>query len=176
MLDDRKLSGRLDYEDGTWVVTVLDGEAVVVRAEVGCGLPRTAAEAELEGLVRWHSGPRRRRGESFQRWFARHTEWELAAFGCRTKRPWEGARPDALVYFLRDDTGPIKIGTTGQLGARVTQLRRRFSASLRLVLTVPGSFQEERALHKRFAHLALGHEWFAPAAELLAFIEEAKQR
>lgn len=77
------------------------------------------------------------------------------------------------VYFLQADCPSrlIKIGTTLTLVRRLQVLQRYSPVRLRLIGACRGGRVRERVLHERFAHLRRHAEWFAPGADLLAFIE-----
>lgn len=93
---------------------------------------------------------------------------------------WGGLTPDSLklakrvpegcvVYFATSDGETIKIGTTTRLAQRMKD-----QGLTAVLATEPGSFQVERSLHIRFAHLRVGgprSEWFRAAPELLAYID-----
>lgn len=80
---------------------------------------------------------------------------------------------DGIVYFIRSGSdGPIKIGFTRNLGARLHQLQTGHPVGLRVVHAVPGDVLLERALHERFAAHRLEGEWFHPHREILGFIRE----
>jgi hypothetical protein len=78
-----------------------------------------------------------------------------------------------MIYFLQPvDGGPVKIGTTENLDARVKQLEAHYGCPLALLGTMPGGREEERSVHERFGHLRFGRtEQFQPAADLMAFID-----
>jgi predicted transcriptional regulator len=78
-----------------------------------------------------------------------------------------------VVYFIQGTRGgPIKIGTSSQVGARLYALSVSQKKKLRVLRTIPGSYPAERALHEKFAHAhtGKGREWFKPVPELLEFI------
>jgi hypothetical protein len=77
-----------------------------------------------------------------------------------------------VIYFLQSlDGGPVKIGTTDNLELRRKQLEARYGQSLALLATLPGGVDEEKVLHRRFAHIRFGAtEQFIPTAELYEFI------
>jgi hypothetical protein len=77
-----------------------------------------------------------------------------------------------MIYFLQPtDGGPIKIGFSDNVDARVRQLEWHYGRPLALLGTMEGGREEETEIHSRFAHLRLGRtEQFRPASELLAFI------
>ncbi len=79
------------------------------------------------------------------------------------------------VYFAQADgkAGLIKIGFSSRPKHRVRQLLTG-SAQVVLLCAVPGSKDDERALHKRFASARVHGEWFNPVPELLELITQAK--
>lgn len=77
-----------------------------------------------------------------------------------------------VVYFLRTDDDLIKIGHTTNLARRKGAFGPGWE---RVLAVVPGSRDDEAALHARFAeHLARGREYFRPAPDLLAHINELR--
>src|SRR5688572_8051533 len=60
--------------------------------------------------------------------------------------------------------GFLKIGVTGDPPRRAREL------GLVLLLVLPGGRQEEAAMHRRFRRSRIGHEWYLPTPELLAFV------
>ncbi len=77
-----------------------------------------------------------------------------------------------MIYATQATTGgPVKIGYSDNVPARIRQLERHYDRRLLLLATLPGSEVEERAIHDRFAHLRLGYtEQFRPAADLMVFL------
>jgi hypothetical protein len=77
-----------------------------------------------------------------------------------------------MLYFIQTVSGgPIKIGHSEDVDARIKQLESHYDQPLALLATMPGGEKEERALHQRFSPWRLGRtEQFQPVAELLAFI------
>jgi T5orf172 domain len=74
-----------------------------------------------------------------------------------------------VVYFIKS-ADLIKIGYTGDLTERVRTLQVNNPTIVEVLKTIPGGYQEERQLHKQFAHLNKTGEWFYAAQELLDFI------
>jgi hypothetical protein len=69
------------------------------------------------------------------------------------------------------DGGPLKIGCSANVPARLKQLEATYGQPLALLATLPGGRDEERAIHERFAAHRLGKtEQFRPVAEIMAFI------
>lgn len=82
------------------------------------------------------------------------------------------------IYFIQaGDGGGIKIGTSIDVDGRVAEIQSCCPLELRILHVMPGVLQDEFALHKQFASCRIrpNHEWFHPAPELLAFIDEMKR-
>jgi hypothetical protein len=83
---------------------------------------------------------------------------------------------DGYTYFIQvGDDGPIKIGQTSSPEARIRAIDA-FNPSKLNVLLVIKCRGHERALHVRFAQHRLKGEWFAPAPEILAVIDELRSQ
>lgn len=113
------------------------------------------------------------RGRGFDEDRAR--QWARAAsYLARHRRKaaaLETVPPGERVYFVQHgDGGPIKIGWTADLPARLTDLQIASPVALRVLGTVAGGESVERALHGRFHHLRVRGEWFRPDPELLDFV------
>lgn len=65
-----------------------------------------------------------------------------------------------FVYFVRDESGAIKIGTTTKLRERVASLQTSSSQALELVGFIQGDKALEQKLHARFASFRVRREWF----------------
>lgn len=82
------------------------------------------------------------------------------------------------IYFVRraDGTGPIKIGCSANIEARVRQLSSDYRAKFRVLATIPGDFTDERNLHLKLAkhRVDMGSkkpgssEWFNPSSAVLS--------
>lgn len=94
------------------------------------------------------------------------------------------------IYFLRraDGTGPIKIGCSAYPSARFYQLEMDLRVKFTALAVAPGDFATEGNLHRKFAahrqamdlcpnrpHVGGPTEWFSPAPELLAYIDEVSR-
>lgn len=77
---------------------------------------------------------------------------------------------DGVVYFVRF-RDRIKIGHTTNLRQRL----RAFPVD-EVLLTIPGSVEDEARCHAAFAHLRVQGEWFTEGPELLAFIRSLSDR
>ncbi len=72
------------------------------------------------------------------------------------------------VYFVQSVIGgPIKIGFAINVAKRISALRTGCPFELRLLCSIPGGRREEHALHRAFASLHAGGEWFRPEGILL---------
>ncbi len=77
----------------------------------------------------------------------------------------------SFVYFLQAVIGgPIKIGSSVNVEARVVAMQTGCPFELRVLATMPGGLLEERAMHSRFCALRGAGEWFRPGPELIEVI------
>lgn len=86
-----------------------------------------------------------------------------------------GIEPEAretAIYFIRaaDGTGPIKIGHAEDTAKRLIQLQNGRADPLSLLVAVPGTTDDEKALHSAFAEVRIKGEWFAASTQLLGLI------
>lgn len=81
--------------------------------------------------------------------------------------------PRSRVYFARcrGMVGPIKIGCTTNPETRVQALSTWAPFPVEVVVTIPGGFDLEGRIHRRFAHLHSHREWFRADDELLGVID-----
>lgn len=75
------------------------------------------------------------------------------------------------VYFLTDGEA-IKIGYSGAPNLRLRDLQGAHHRELRLLAWITGTVENERAIHRQFAHLNVRGEWFRPEPDLVAFVKE----
>jgi DNA-binding XRE family transcriptional regulator len=79
------------------------------------------------------------------------------------------------VYFVQvGDAGPVKIGTTADVRARVQFLQCGSPEPLRLLGVVDGDLFEERRLHRLLAAYRLRGEWFRPEPAVLDAAEAGR--
>lgn len=84
------------------------------------------------------------------------------------REPRDGA---GKVYFVRAGTlGPIKIGFASDVRKRLRALQTASAQQLRIIGTIDGQLRDEAAMHKQWAHLRMGGEWFRAEDELLDFV------
>lgn len=80
-------------------------------------------------------------------------------------------RTDAgYIYFLRF-SDRIKIGFS-----KDPEQRRKIIPHDEVLLVVVGTMREERQCHAAFDHLRVGGEWFRAEPDLLAFIDDLRER
>ncbi|MBV8610914.1 MAG: GIY-YIG nuclease family protein [Singulisphaera sp.] len=81
-----------------------------------------------------------------------------------------GRGVDDVVYIARSRaTGLVKIGFSRDPARRLDELALRHGP-LDLLLCLAGDRADEKALHRRFAGHAVGHEWFRVSRELESFV------
>jgi T5orf172 domain len=97
---------------------------------------------------------------------------ELQAQRALEARPPQRSRGTGTIYALGNNNGQVKIGWTGRpLGERVRDLSLASGVHLEVLGTIPGTQDDEAAIHQRFA-AARGHgEWFKRTPEINAWIE-----
>lgn len=81
------------------------------------------------------------------------------------------------IYFIRCNNadGFIKIGFATNTGLRLSALGVGAPYPLELLAVMPGSREDEAALHERFSSDHVRGEWFQPTATLLEIIARAKK-
>ena len=84
----------------------------------------------------------------------------------------EGAvSAETAVYFVQSTHGgPIKIGFSNNVTARLRDLQHGSPLPLVVLATTPGARTEEAALHDRYRYSRMHGEWFAPSDDLLDHI------
>jgi hypothetical protein len=75
-----------------------------------------------------------------------------------------------LVYYARQPSGLIKIGTSTKVRSRVRQIERDEGCSLVILATEPGGRRMESQRHGEFKDYRVKGEWFKPGARLLRWI------
>lgn len=81
----------------------------------------------------------------------------------RKSRQKRARRGQDLYLIQMDVTGDIKIGRSGDVEARLTELQTGCPHKLRIIICVPGEGHIERQLHQKLAHHRLRNgkgEWF----------------
>ena len=76
-----------------------------------------------------------------------------------------------MIYFLQGVLGgPIKIGVTNNIAARIEALSTASPWQLQPLLLAHGDEALERKLHRRFADERMHREWFRPSKRIADFI------
>lgn len=84
-------------------------------------------------------------------------------------------RSDCVYFILAEGANRVKIGIATDLCNRFHHISTASPFPVTLLLSIRGSYKEERALHEKFAHLRVHCEWFLYTDELKAFIENLKR-
>jgi hypothetical protein len=74
------------------------------------------------------------------------------------------------VYFIRSEAGFIKVGKAVDVESRLAELQGGSPHTLTVLAVEPGGRALESALHKKFAGLRVGGEWFRDDLEIRAYI------
>jgi len=75
------------------------------------------------------------------------------------------------VYFVQAGIdGPIKIGWSQDVSRRISELQTANAMRLRLLGTVPGTLEDEAAMHARFARFRIEAEWFQNVPEIHEYL------
>jgi hypothetical protein len=81
------------------------------------------------------------------------------------------------VYFVRrGEDGPVKIGISSNVAARVKQLQGSAAERLCVLAEAPGTEEDEARLHARFGVYRLTGEWFASHADILTYAAQVAER
>lgn len=76
-----------------------------------------------------------------------------------------------MIYFLQAPNGEIKIGYTHNIVQRQRAIESKMHIKCSLLAVRDGGRDEERAAHQMFAAHRLHGEWFSPASDVLAFVD-----
>lgn len=156
----------LVYDAEGLELCVLDKECCVdylKSGEFSCILLRDISSAILEDLVE---------KEGFSKYDVEGLEEQLKLWGIIPLNNDKGT-----IYFIKsDETKEIKIGyTSGEVEKRLKSLQTGHPYKLQVLATMPGSRDDEKNLHERFASSRLSGEWFKPYPDLLVFIATVKE-
>lgn len=87
------------------------------------------------------------------------------------------AQMGSVVYAVWTLDKLVKIGRSDNLAERLRRYRISGPDMHRLLLVIPGSLREERAAQAPFReHLERGLEFFRPAPEVVAWVNEVRSR
>ncbi len=77
-----------------------------------------------------------------------------------------------MIYFVQcGKNGPVKIGCTGNVEDRITQMQTSCPYELKLLWKINGGKEDEAELHEQWKHERIRGEWFRPSRQLLEYIE-----
>jgi len=86
-------------------------------------------------------------------------------------------RYPGFVYSIQGESGgPIKIGYTQDIKARLSSIQTGHPDILVLLACFPGNTKDERKLHEKFDAFRLRGEWFKPSEFILKQIEEIREK
>jgi hypothetical protein len=74
------------------------------------------------------------------------------------------------VYFA-SNASRIKVGIARNVQARLRAIGRHLPEPIELLGSVPGSFELERAIHRRLGEHRINHEWFRDCLSVRALIK-----
>ena len=84
-------------------------------------------------------------------------------------------RHPGFIYFIQGESGgPIKIGYTQDLRARLNSLQTGHPDVLILLGAFPGNTGDERNLHEEYSDYRIRGEWFRPTEKILEKIKSLK--
>lgn len=84
-------------------------------------------------------------------------------------------RRDKELYFIRSESGPIKIGISADAESRLETIQSMSPVKLTLVAKKQACFLDECQIHKMFEKQRLHGEWFDSSEELEDFIKSLNQ-
>lgn len=80
-----------------------------------------------------------------------------------------------IIYFIQANLGPIKIGVTGNLKARIASMNIDNHCDLTVLASVAGDQPTEQMIHRAlFRHKSKG-EWFKPHAPVFEMVLAARE-
>lgn len=79
----------------------------------------------------------------------------------------------SLMYAVRFPDGTIKIGHTGQIARRLTNLIKDGGGMPDVLAIKPGTMEDEAAVHEHLKpHRRHGNEWYHPHPDVLALVNQ----
>ena len=78
-----------------------------------------------------------------------------------------------MIYFIQcGENGPIKIGQTGDVEKRISQLQTGCPYELKLLWTYHGNSWKEEEVHEALEAENIRGEWFHPSSNVFDFMKE----
>jgi hypothetical protein len=102
----------------------------------------------------------------------RESATRRAAIPAATPPPPEPRKRTYIYFAQRGESGPIKIGVSGNVKSRVSALQTNVAEPVRLLASMVGTRTMEAEIHSQFHAHRLRGEWFRPVPELLAYVAE----
>ncbi len=94
-----------------------------------------------------------------------------------TRAGLDPSQRETVIYFVQSEHGgPVKIGRADDLAKRLVTLQTARPDKLVVIAAAPGSVQQERDIHQRFAAAREKGEWFSPTPQLLALARDVASR
>lgn len=93
-------------------------------------------------------------------------------------RPYAGVKtpkPSFVYFFQAGPEGPIKIGWSADVRARLDAAQVCNHEPLELLVYAPGNATDERKVHLHFDKAHIRGEWFRPTPDLIEFIEGLRE-
>lgn len=82
-----------------------------------------------------------------------------------------------FIYFIQAGSdGPIKIGYSANVSARIADLQVSSPQRLALLLTIAGSRRDEAAFHEELGPHRMSGEWFHPHGDVLSLVARLRSR
>ncbi|MES2783134.1 MAG: GIY-YIG nuclease family protein [Pseudomonadota bacterium] len=101
-----------------------------------------------------------------------YTPEQIAFYAAKFHAGVDGQDTTDVAYFVqKGEGGPIKIGYTNCIKARMRSLKTAHGKECILLATRRGGMDREGAYHFQFAADFIGKEWFEPSPAILAEIE-----
>jgi len=75
-----------------------------------------------------------------------------------------------MIYFIQTaDNQYVKVGKADNPAKRLLELQTAAPQKLKLLATLAGGHEQERAIHQRFEHLRARGEWFYATPDLVSY-------
>jgi len=94
----------------------------------------------------------------------------------QTLKMQDKKRFPGFIYFIQGESGgPIKIGYTTDVQSRIRTLQTGYPDTLKLLLAIPGNFNNEQTLHFELKEYRVQGEWFKPVPVVLDKIKQLQK-
>ena len=65
-----------------------------------------------------------------------------------------------MIYFIQDETGPIKIGFSKNVKQRIYSYTTHNPRKIKVLAIIHGTKLEEKRLHNLFRNFCIRNEWY----------------